>query len=442
VVVGVVVPVAAAIIPVQLGTRAPVREALTPNAPLGRAYGTSLVDRALARFGGTSRMLLLALRNLARSRLRVALTLVTLAVGGIFFMSALNLRQSLISTIDRLFEARRADLVLDLASDYPVDAVERAARRIEGVSAAEAWVVARAEIPRPGAGRAPLQAAGGSAITVLGLPADSQLLKLDLSGGEGLDGSPEDVVVNTESFVTLGRPMLGREIRLIIDGRTASLRLAGVAREPFAPAAAYVSRAFFDARRTTKSANSVRVALVKSDPDSLEAVRSRLDSSLELEGIRALQATTKAESRFIFDQHMVMIYVFLVVVSCILGAVGALGLVTTVSLNVTERRRELGILRAIGATPARVAQILVIEGMAVGTLGWLAAAAVAGPLSKLIGDSLLRVMFKTGSDVSVAAEPAGVLVWLVVSLAGSALASLWPALQASRASVREALMYE
>jgi hypothetical protein len=46
-----------------------------------------------------------------------------------------------------------------------------------------------------------------------------------------------------------------------------------------------------------------------------------------------------ADFRYAFDQHMLMIYVFLVVVSAVLAAVGSLGLMTATSLNVLERRR-------------------------------------------------------------------------------------------------------
>ena len=41
--------------------------------------------------------------------------------------------------------------------------------------------------------------------------------------------------------------------------------------------------------------------------------------------------------------------------------VGAFGLMTATSLNVLERRRELGVLRAIGAAPSMVARIVIVE---------------------------------------------------------------------------------
>lgn len=433
---GVAVPTVAALLPVWLGTRVPVREALAAGGPAGRAYGTSVLDRALARVGGPSRVLLLALRNLGRHRLRVGLTMVTLTAGGVFFMSALNVRQSLVRTVDRFYEAARADLSVRLDTDHPRSLVEQAAARVPGVSAVEGWITIEARLPGPDDERR------HNKLTLIGLPARSRLVTFDLSLGQGLGTEPDHVLVNTALHDRLKRPALESEVRLRVEGQDVALRLAGVSREPFSPPAAYVSRAFFDGRARADTVNSVGMVLAHADSAALERIKAQVEASLEAAGAPVVQATTKAESRYSFDQHMVMIYVFLIIVSCILACVGALGLVTTVSLSVSERRRELGVLRAIGATPARIAQILVLEGAAVGALAWLVATVAVVPLTKVIGDQILRRLLGSGAEIALDWEPRGVAIWLAVTLAGSVLASLWPARRAWQMSVREALSYE
>lgn len=57
-----------------------------------------------------------------------------------------------------------------------------------------------------------------------------------------------------------------------------------------------------------------------------------------------------------------------------------------------------------------------------------------------MGDSLISMMFRSGLDFTV--EPLGLVIWLGVSIALSAVASFVPAWRASRATVREALAYE
>jgi putative ABC transport system permease protein len=137
---------------------------------------------------------------------------------------------------------------------------------------------------------------------------------------------------------------------------------------------------------------------------------------------------------------MVMIYIFLVVVSGILAVVGGLGLMTTMSLNVLERRREMGVLRAIGASPPVVWLIVITEGVAIGVLGWALATLAAWPTSKVVGALLVRLMFNVGLDFLF--EPGGPLVWLGVSICLGTVASFLPAWHATRRPVREAIGYE
>jgi putative ABC transport system permease protein len=186
--------------------------------------------------------------------------------------------------------------------------------------------------------------------------------------------------------------------------------------------------------------NNLRLSLTNPDPDSIAIVKSSLDRNLEQQGVRARGSATTAESRFAFDEHMLMIYVFLIVMSSIIGGVGGLGLMTTMSLNVFERRREMGVMRALGATPRIVWSMIVAEGIVIGLLSWTIAAVLAWPMSKVVGNFITKAMFRSGMDVAI--EPIGFVIWIAVSIGLSAAASFLPAWNASRVTVREALAYE
>jgi putative ABC transport system permease protein len=137
---------------------------------------------------------------------------------------------------------------------------------------------------------------------------------------------------------------------------------------------------------------------------------------------------------------MLMIYVALIIMSSMIGGVGGLGLMTTMSLNVLERRREMGVMRAIGATPRAILLMLVAEGSIVGFASCLLAALAAWPLGKGLGRLLAAKLFKSGLDF--AFELRGLAVWLAVSLILGSIASVVPAWDATRHPVREALSYE
>jgi|SRR6201991_2129946 len=426
-VVGIAAPLAAAAYPVWKGTGAPVRVALADVGLAQTNFGASWFDRALARISGSFRPLLLAIRNSFRRRARLALTLVTLAAGGLFFLSALNVRASMINTLDRMFATRKFDLTVTLREMYDSEKLQHVVRDTPGIRRAEGWLTTEGSL-------------GDERFGVVALPADSQLLEPVIIEGRGLlPGDTDAIVVNNALAGRFFEMRVGKTVTLSIEGVEKSWHVVGLAREAFSPSVGYVPLNGIQ-EQSPKMVNSLRLSLDHSDEDSIAAVKTSLDRNLERQEMRARSSTSQADTRFGYDQHMVMIYVFLIVMSAIIGCVGGLGLMTTMSLNVLERRREMGVLRAIGATPRIVWLMVIAEGLVIGVLSWAIAALFAWPVSKFVGDSLVGMMFRSGLDFTF--EPLGLVIWLVVSIGLSAVASFVPAWRASRATVREALAYE
>src|SRR5262245_8691273 len=464
--VGLKVPLLAAAYPAWKGSGVSVREALADFGVARNAFGTSGFDRALAGLGGITRPILLAIRNSFRRRARLALTLLTLGAGGLFFMSALNVRASMIDTLDRLFATRQFDLSVNLGAMYPLEKVERAIRRTPGILRAEGWIATEGAIPKPGESPASGSAhsagilarlhgggaqgggshgsvvVGDNRFSVIALPPETSLLKPDIVEGRGLQlGESEAMVASTALAAKLPQRQAGGELTLRIGPEQKPWKIVGVAREPFSPSTAYIALRYMQERGGhTAMANTLRLALEKTDPASINSLKVGLEQNLEQEGVRALSSSSEADGRFSVDQHMLMIYVFLIVMSCILAGVGGLGLMTTMSLNVLERRREMGVMRAIGASPSVVWLIVVAEGGVIGVLSWALAALAAWPVSTAIGNLMVRLMFKSGLNFFF--ELRGLLVWLTVSLCLGVVASFLPAWRASMQSVREAVGYE
>lgn len=427
-IVGIAAPLIAAAYPVWKGTGVPVRVALTDFGLSGTTFGASSFDRLLARLGGTFSPLVFAIRNGFRRRARLALTLLTLAAGGLFFLAALNVRASLINTLDRMFAARKFDLSVTFSNPYEWEKLQRAISNTQGITGAEGWFFTDGTL------------APETEFTVAALPVDTRLLDLEILAGRNLQpGDTDALVMNTTLAARAPSLRVGETVTLRIGTVESRWRVVGLAKEAYSPAIAYVPLDFIQ-QRQPGMVNSLRLALAHNDFDSISIVKENLDRNLEQQGVRARGSSSKAETRFAFDQHMVMIYIFLIVMSAIVGSVGGLGLMTTMSLNVLERRREMGVLRAIGATPRVVWLMVVIEGLVIGILSWTIAALLAWPVSKVLGNALVRAILRGGVDFVF--EPWGLLIWLIVSISVSAAGSFIPAWKASRATVREALAYE
>jgi putative ABC transport system permease protein len=176
------------------------------------------------------------------------------------------------------------------------------------------------------------------------------------------------------------------------------------------------------------------------DAASVVVVSNALEDHLERTGLRVTMVSTiqneRAEAEVAFDA----IVSLLLVMAVLLALVGGLGLMGTMSINVLERTREIGVLRAIGAPNRGVAQVFILEGIAIGLLSWLMGSLLAIPMSQGLNQALGGAMM--GTSLTYSYSLPGLWLWLVLVICLSALASFIPARNASRLTVREVLAYE
>lgn len=112
----------------------------------------------------------------------------------------------------------------------------------------------------------------------------------------------------------------------------------------------------------------------------------------------------------------------------------------TMTLNVLERTREIGVMRAIGASRRVIRQIIIVEGWFIGILSWAFGAILSVPLSKLLSNALGIGTMRT--PLTYGFSFMGVWLWLAIVLLLTTLASLLPAWNAARLTVRDILAYE
>ena len=144
----------------------------------------------------------------------------------------------------------------------------------------------------------------------------------------------------------------------------------------------------------------------------------------------------RAEVQAIFE----VIVVLLLFMAVLLAVIGGLGLMGTMSINVLERTREIGVIRAIGASDGSVLKIFITEGIIIGVISWAIGTLLAFPMSRWLSDLVgQRFLY---SSLSYTFSISGVLLWLAVVILLSAVASFIPAWNASRITVREVLAYE
>ena len=176
------------------------------------------------------------------------------------------------------------------------------------------------------------------------------------------------------------------------------------------------------------------------DQATQDRVGKAVADHLETVGVRVAATTTIAEVRTTQERLFDVLVIFLSMMALLLGVVGGIGLTGTMSINVVERAREIGVIRAVGASDGAVLRLFLAEGLLIGLISWALGAILAIPISRTLSDALGMVFLSRPLSYAISAE--GVILWLGVVLVLAAVASLLPAWRASRLAVREVLAYE
>jgi putative ABC transport system permease protein len=440
--VGLGAPLVAGLYPVIAGTRITVREAISAYGLGEGRYGTSLIDRLLLQIQHRaflrrhlSRPLLLSLRNTFRRKTRLTLTLLTLVFGGAIFITIFSVRDSLLDTMRDWLAYFQYDVAVHLERDYRTERLIQETLSIPKVREAETWGFYNTRRERPDGSHS-----GG--IILFAPPANTKLVKPTVLEGRWL--RPDDknaLVINSIVLRDETDIKVGDEIILKIGGKEKRWQVVGIITGGFPMATMYANYPYYaHIAHTVGRAEWVFATTAQHDLETQSEVARALESHFEHIGFD-VDATAKvveeiAEVEAIFEVLMVL----LLIMAVLLAVIGGLGLMGTMSINVLERTREIGVMRAIGASNQAVRRIFIVEGILIGILSWFLGAILAYPLSRglshLIGTQFLNAPLSYSYSMS------GVLIWLGVVIVLAALASFLPAWNASRLTVQEVLAYE
>ena len=432
--VGLIVPLLAALWPVIAGARITVREAISGYG-LGKGhFGKGIIDRLLERVRGVSRPMLLSLRNTFRRKGRLMLTLTTLTLAGMIFITVFTVRSSLLLTLDDALNYWKYDVQAGFSRGYRLEQLEQEAMRVPGVVAAESWTAQSTRLVRA-------DKSESDTIFTFGLPANTQMVQPTLVEGRWLLPNDQNaIVVNTEVLKSEENLKVGDTIVLKIKGRETSWQIVGVVRGVLTGPIMYTNYPYF--AQVTRDTRSSQIQIITEQHDGAyqDQVAKALEAHFKSIGMKFNSAETTTSIRSGVEFQFNIIIGLLLVMAVLLAVVGGLGLMGTMSINVLERTREIGVMRAIGATNGAIRQIVMVEGILIGGLSWLVGTAIAIPVSKPLSDAVGIGLLQ--APLSYTFSTGGALIWLAVVLVLAALASVLPAWNASRLTVREVLAYE
>jgi putative ABC transport system permease protein len=436
-IVAILIPLGAALAPVFKGARITIREAISSYG-LGRGtFGKGLVDRLVEHIRGLPRPLLISIRNTFRRKARLILTLSALILAGAIFIAVFNLKASMDTAIKQTLGYVLSDVNVNFNQWYRMQKIEPIARAIPGVVDAEGWGLANAEV---------LTADKTAATQVLlfAPPANSTLITPTMTSGRWLlPGDQNAVVIGNHMVAARPELKVGDVITINIEGKKNDWHIVGIYRMAgnVVPPILYANYDYLGiVMGRINQVFSLRVTTSQHDLLSQQRVADQLEAAYTAAGIQVSNTSTGATAIAQNKQTTDILVYFLLVMAVLIAVVGGLGLTSTMSMNVIERTREIGVMRAIGASNRSVQSIVIVEGMMIGIISWILGALLAIPIGILMANVVGRLFLQSPMDFIFSMD--GFMTWLVIVLILSALASFLPARNASRLTVREVLAYE
>jgi putative ABC transport system permease protein len=351
-------------------------------------------------------------------------------------MSVFSVRASLQGTLDATLRYFAYDVQVELSKPAREDALTRETLAVPGVTAAEPWQFATVQRIRP-------DGSEGRSVITFGLPPDARSVRPTVQSGRWLVPKDGNAVVATANLLE-DEPDLrvGDPVTLRIDGQDSTWTLVGIVESPTQRPFLYTPA--LPLGQATHEVGRAGVLMVIGSPGMDGPAQDRLadavQSHLEAGGTDVVATTTAGEIRSTQETLFDILVVFLSSMALLLGVVGGLGLMGTMTINVVERAREIGVLRAVGASDHAVLRIVLSEGALIGALSWAIGALIALPVSKLLSDALGQVFIRRPLAYSYSVQ--GVVMWAGIVIVLAVLASWLPAWRASRLAVREVLAYE
>ncbi len=398
------------------------------NAPgLAADFGRRAGEAVFARLRGLPTLALMALRNLGRRLGRNAVTLLMIALAVAAFLAAQTTSASVDTAIAAIFRAYSADAWLWFQQPVgPTYAGQL--RATPGVADVETWSLTNGLLRQ-------------RRVRVWGVPPDTRLYAPHLLAGRWLRVGEPDAVVVSADVAGPRSVQVGDSLDLEIDGRTRRLTVVGLVEDNAiflgsnVAGKAFVPVETVDRLRNRDSADFFALRLTDPSPQAVDRVLADLESRT-----RALKPTTEAAYADLAAARgpARLLSLALWAMAVLVGLIGALGVLNTLTLNVIERRREIGVLRILGARDRQVALVFLTEGLALGAVGWL----LGLLLGYLVGRGFVVALGYALFPLPFVFPPSLLLASLLFAALITGGASLAPALAAARLPAAQALRYE
>jgi len=394
--------------------------------------------------------IIFAYRNLREHKMRSLLTILSIAVSIATIVSLIIIGQSmeqaagerLHGTVDviRVFPGHVIPGRDFVAYGSFTEADINVVKGIDGVTDVSSWMI---EIAEAGYERqlAPVELMGGDPADIRGFLGGV----VELEEGRLIrEGANREVMLSTSTLEHINS-WFDAEMKvgdiLMING--VDFTIVGIMAYDFA--GIEVSHRVLLSKEAVKEitqSDDVMLMLVRIDDlGRADEIKEQIEETLdERHGVSGLTTAITAEA--VLEQvGMVFLIIQAVVVSIAFIAliVGGIGIVNIMLMSVIERTRDIGIMKAIGATSKDVLSLFLVEAATISLIGGILGVSAGVAVSVAVGTFISRFII---ADMPLIIAPEVLIGGLIIALMTGVISGLYPARRAAKMRPIEALRHE
>jgi putative ABC transport system permease protein len=428
--IGMIVPLLVSFYPIYKGSRISVREAIQGAEEIQSLRGIPFLKWPCF----VSAPQILAFRNAFRKKGRLALTLCTLTLTGTTIISVASIYASMQKTKEQSLQYTKYDYQLELKRPVGAKKLETVIQRVKGVKKAEFWgMVSGAYSQRNGL--------KSGDITIIAPKTATKMIYPKIVEGTWLTAKDKNsIVLDTNILRTDPTVKVGDTLNFIINNKRKPLKIAGYARKAAGEVLSYINPETLKSFNLDDSNTLINFTVKSPSWQDKEKIAREIKEQLNAEGINVAKIKSTKDIQLgleiRFNIELMLLSVFAVLITC----VAVVGLMGNISLNVLERKREIGILRSIGATDKSLFFLVVSESLVIGAAGWAGAVLLSFPISRSLSNEVGYSLFQTPLDFHYSYS--SIWEWFILSCFIAIAASFIPAWNVAKTEIREVLAYE
>jgi len=281
----------------------------------------------------------------------------------------------------------------------------------------------------------------GTQIRFVAPPSSSTLIKPTISSGRWLKTGDENAVVIGDQLVRMFPDLkVGDWLTIEVNGKETEWHIVGIYTFVI-DLGMYVNYEYLSQLiNQTGQVYSLRVITSGHDIGTQQRFSDLLQVRYAANGVRVTSAQLGVEQIQNTTSTFGIFINFIMMMAILTAVVGAMGLMGTMSINVMERTREIGVMRAIGASNWDIQSIVIVEGMVIGLISWVISILLSIPITGALTIGVGTRFWQ--SPMPFVYGVTGIFGWLIGILVIGTVASALPARSASRLTIKDTLAYD